>query len=68
MPYLNYTVSRAFGPIWKWEAFYHGEASAQGYRLTRDAARKSARGWLQDQSARRIGSSATVESQGAAAS
>lgn len=48
MPFASYSVRRAGWPLWKWEADYHGEAAAQGYSLTKGAARWAARGWLRN--------------------
>jgi hypothetical protein len=53
MPFSNYTLRRTFGFIWKWEANFRDEASARGFRFSRNAARMSARGWLQNQGMRR---------------
>jgi hypothetical protein len=53
MPFSNYTLRRAGGLFWKWEANFRDEVSAHGYSLTRGGARSSARGWLQTQGVRR---------------
>lgn len=46
MPHASYSLQRAFWPIWKWEADYHGEMSSVGYALSKASARWAARGWL----------------------
>jgi hypothetical protein len=46
MPHATYNLRRPVWPIWKWEADYHGELTAQGYALSKRSARWAARCWL----------------------
>jgi hypothetical protein len=46
MRYASYNVRRVFGPVWKWQADYRGEANAVGWSFSKAAARFAARRWI----------------------
>jgi hypothetical protein len=48
VPHASYSVRRLVWPVWKWEADYRGEATARGYRLSKNGARWAARRWLRN--------------------
>jgi len=48
MANASYIIRQMLGPIWTWEAVYSGVLKANGYGLSKEAAKQAARKWVRE--------------------